>query len=295
MAASSTLDDGRGGGAVTAAAHGRQHAGDVQAAAAAAAGHEDAVLHLDQEEAGVAAGQVHDPVGDDAHPLDVLVLTKRREQHRGFGDGQFLGRGQGRGQRLALRRSEHVREPLLDQGGVGPLVHTQRQGLSIPSRGGGEGERPRVLVDAEREDRRLERRHGDASLGDDVDEQRHQRAVVRAHEGLARHARRQLGLVGVVIERDHLHMGSGAQIGEIPEAVGMDGDDRDAIRVESLELADVAVHSPAQADVRLWIELAHRDHGREGVEVGVGVGRDQLGRAHRCQYTRGGRRRPFRL
>ena len=103
--------------------------------------------------------------------------------------------------------------------------------------------------------------------------------------------------MGVVVERDHLHALPAAQVAEVAEAVGVDGVDEDepahavavhvrrvdhryGVGVERLELPDVAVHRSPEADVRFGVELVRRDHGREGVEVGVAVRGDEFGRAH---------------
>ncbi len=112
--------------------------------------------------------------------------------------------------------------------------------------------------------------------------------------------------MGVVVEGDHLDVRTPAEIAEVTEAVGVDGVDqdqpadtvavhvrgihhRDGVGVQRLELADVAVDRAAEADQGLGVQLVCGHHGRERVEVGVGVGGDELGRAHACSI----RGRPY--
>ena len=296
------LDHGGGRRPMPAAAHRGQHLRDIEATAAAASRHEDAMLHLDQQEAGVTTGEVHHPVSDHTHALHVDTLTQGRDEYGGLLHREFLGALEGGGQRVALGRGEGIGEPLLERGRVRAAEHAERQSLSVPWRRGGERQRTGVLVDAEGEHRRLEGRDRDAALGDDVDEQRDQGPVSGAHERLGRETRRQIRDRRVVIEGHDLHPGRGAQSGQVAQTVRVHGVDEDEsahafvlhvdrvdhgheVAVKRLELAHIAVHGAAQTDVRLGVQLVHRDHGGEGVEVGVGVRGDQLGRAHHRQYT----------
>jgi hypothetical protein len=80
------LDDGRCGGGVPAAAHRGQRGRHVDPAAATARRHEDAALHLHEEEVGVATGEVHHPVGDNADALHVDLLAQRRDEYRRLPD-----------------------------------------------------------------------------------------------------------------------------------------------------------------------------------------------------------------
>ncbi len=113
---------------------------------------------------------------------------------------------------------------------------------------------------------------------------------------------RQVAGQDVVVEGEDLHVVARTQVGEVADAVGVDGidkdqaldaaavdvagiDDRDQIGVERLEVAHVAVDRSAQRDRRLRVELARGHHRRESVEVGVAVGRDEFGRCACQQYT----------
>ena len=186
-------------------------------------------------------------------------------------------------------------QPLLQQFRVRAAAHAPGQRLRVPRRRGGERERAGVLVDAEREHGGLERRHRDPALGDDAHEESDQRAVAGADQGVGVEVRRQVARVRVVVEGDDLHPVPAAQVAEVAEAVGVHGVDQDqaadgvpvhirgvdhgdGVGVQSLELTHVAVDGAAETDLGLGIELVRRDHGGEGVEVGVGVCGDEFGR-----------------
>ena len=78
----------------------------------------------------------------------------------------------------------------------------ERVGVAL--RGRRVGQRAGVLVDAEREGGRLERRDGDLALGEDADERRRQRAVLGEDDVLGR-APSPAGSPRVVVEDDLLH------------------------------------------------------------------------------------------
>ena len=78
------LDHGGGRRPMPAAAHRGQHLRDIEATAAAASRHEDAMLHLDQQEAGVTTCEVHHPVSDHTHALHVDTLTQGRDEYGGL-------------------------------------------------------------------------------------------------------------------------------------------------------------------------------------------------------------------
>ena len=75
---------------MAAAADRGQRLGDVHAPSPAAGRDEHTVLHGDEQEEGVAARQVHDPVRDDAHTLDVEVLAQRRDEDDDPGHAEVL-------------------------------------------------------------------------------------------------------------------------------------------------------------------------------------------------------------
>ena len=155
---------------------------------------------------------------------------------------------------------------------------------------------------------RLERRHRDPPLGDDAHEQRDQRAVAGADQGVRVEVVGQVVGVGVVVEGDHLHALAAAQVAEVAEPVGVHGVDEDqpadavavhvrrvhhgdGVGVQRLELAHVAVDGAAEADLRLRVQLVRGDHRGERVEVGVAVRGDEFGRTHELSI-RGRRRAP---
>ena len=78
--------------------------------------------------------------------------------------------------------------------------------------------------------------------------------------------------------------GSGASTASRSTRARVDG--ADLVGEQRAELAHVAVHGAAEADLGLGIELVRGDHAGEGVEVGVGVRGDDLADPHAAQYTR---------
>ncbi len=190
---------------------------------------------------------------------------------------------------LGERRVQIAREQVLPCA----VPQAPREGIRVPLRGRRVGQRPRVLVDAEREDRRLERRDGDLSLGEDADERRRQRPVLgqddvvgpRPVGGLAR-VMVEDDLLHVRVERDGLELAETACVRRLDDDQPADGveleprclDELQLICVEPAQLPDVAVERAGDADDRPRIEAAHGEHRRERVEVGVRVrGDDRLG------------------
>ena len=162
-------------------------------------------------------------------------------------------------------------------------------------------QRARVLVDAERERRRLERRDGDLALGEDADERRRQRRRPRR----ARRSRAApLGeLARVVVEDDLLDAGVERDRLELAEPRGVHrlDDDRAAgsrraraapastqrsssacrrANSRTLRLSDAREHGR-----RAGVQAARGEQRRERVEVRVDVRGDDLCGSHRshCQ------------
>jgi len=160
------------------------------------------------------------------------------------------------------------------------------------------GQRAGVLVDSERERRRLQRGHGHFALGEDADEGRRERAVLGEDRVLG--ARPSGRLARVVIEDDLLDLRVESNRFELPEPTRMDrlDDDQPAdgaelqargldqaelVGVQAVELANVPVERAREAADGLRVEAPSGEHRREGIEVGVPVGRDDgvcLHRSH---------------
>ena len=140
-------------------------------------------------------------------------------------------------------------------------------------------------------DRRLERRRVDLALGEDPDEGRRERRVLREHQVLALDP---VGLVVlVVIEGDDLDPGTPGHVGELAEPVGVHGLDHDEpgdrvgidppgvghvelVRVQPVEVADVPVQRAGERDDRAREQAARGQHRGERVEVGVRVRGDDV-------------------
>ena len=152
-------------------------------------------------------------------------------------------------------------------------------------------ERAGVLVDAEREDCRLERRDVDLPLGQDRHHRRRERAVLREDEVLRLHPVGRLA--GVVVEDDDLDLGVARDLLELAQALRCDGLDHDQppdrrgvdaaglgelelVGVQPVELPHVPVQRAGQRDRRARVQPPGGEHGPERVEVRVRVGDDDV-------------------
>ena len=268
------------------------HRGRVDRVGPAADDGEDALVHLHEQDERLRVREVDDLVREVGDALDVLGPAHR-------GDEDLLAGG--------VHRLERVHEPVQQVPLAGGQRRVQVRGDEILARAVAEapgegvgvslrrrrvGQRPRVLVDPEREDCRLQRRRGELPLGEDPDEGRRQRPVGREHGGVGVHPVRKLDLSVVVeehlldarVERDRLELAEprrarGLDDDQSPdrvelEAVGLD-DGVELVRVQAVEVAHVAVER-SDRDDRARVELARGEHRRERVEVRVPVGGDDL-------------------
>ncbi len=121
------------------------------------------------------------------------------------------------------------------------VAHAPRKRLRVADRRPRVAERTRVLVDAERERRRLERAHLDLALGEDRHHRRRKRAVVRPDGILGAHPVGRLARM--VVEEHHLDIGAPRNGLEFAQAlrVGRLDDDEplDAVRVDPPGLGNV--------------------------------------------------------
>ena len=262
---------------------GRLRAGDA----------EDAAAHLDQADERAGLGQVDELVGEggDAH-------VGRLGGGRGdddLGAGDLLGRErveQGREQ-LALLGGEGRVEVAAHLLLAGAMVEAPGQRVGVSARGRGVRERARVLVDAEREDGRLERRDGDLPLGEHPDERGRQSRVLREHGLLRRDPAGQLvavvvedDLLDLRVERDRLELAEPRRVHRLDDDEPLDRAQVEAGRladvefvgVQTVELAHVPRERAGQRRDGALVEPAHGEERRERVEVGVRVrGDDGLG------------------
>ena len=171
------------------------------------------------------------------------------------------------------------------------MAHAPGERLRVADGRARVAERTGVLVNPERECGRLDRAHLDLALGEDRDHRRRQGAVVRAH-GVLRTYPVEL-LARVVVEEDDLDLGASRGGLELPEPRGVrrlhDDEALDVGRVDpaglrhvellgmqAVEVADVSVQRSGEGNHGIRIEPPCGQHGRKGVEIGVGVADDDL-------------------
>ena len=114
---------------------------------------------------------------------------------------------------LRERRAQVLRDHVL----AGAVAQAPGERLGVPHADAGVAERTGVLVDAEREDRRLERRDRDLPLGEDPDHRRRQGSVLRQHEVVGLDPVRRLP--GVVVEDDDLDVRIARDVLELAQAL----------------------------------------------------------------------------
>ena len=163
--------------------------------------------------------------------------------------------------------------------------------LGVADAHAGIGQRPRVLVDAERENGRLEGCDGELPLGKDPHHRRRQCAVLREDEVLGLHPVRRLA--GMVVEDDDVDgriAGDALELAQALRVHGLDDDqppDRvqldpacleqlELIGVQAVELPDVPVQGAGKRDRSAGIQPPGGEHGAERVEVRVRVRDDDV-------------------
>ena len=176
------------------------------------------------------------------------------------------------------------------------VAQTPRKGVGVPLRARRIRQRTGVLVDPQREDRGLERRGQELTLGEDPDQRGRQGAVVRQHRRFRVDPVRELGLAVMIeedlvhrrVERDPLELAEARRVrgldhDQAADRVGLEARDLDhgveLVGVQAVEVADVAVERP-DGHHGAGIEATRGEHRRERVEVGVPVGGDDLLGAH---------------
>ncbi len=283
--------DGRRGLRMSPAAEGGRDGRGVQLGDARPHDAEDAALHLDEADERPRVGEVDDLVGEVRDAVDVLGPGDGRNEDLQPAGGVRLDRADECVEQRALLVAERRAEVLRDHVLASSVTKAPRERLRVAHADARIAEGARVLVDPEREDGRLERRHVDLALGEDADHRRRQGGVVREDEVLGLHPVGRLA--GVVVEDDDLHVGVPRHVLELPEALGMHRlhddqppdrvpveaprlDDVELVGVEPVELAHVAVERPREGDDRPGVEPARGQHGRERVEVRVRVRDDDV-------------------
>ncbi len=289
-------DDRRCRLGVAAAAHRRQGGSHVELGHAASADHEHPPLHGHPDDERPAVAEVDHLARQRGDALDIPGPVGERELHLDTGSLLRLGCLHEGGQKRPLvgpqRRVEERRDQLLG----GAVAGAEAERLDVADGRRREGERPRVLVDAERQRGRLGRGGVDAPLGQDADHGRGERTILAGHIAARRHPRRR-GRVAVVVEEHRLHPLPRRHLGEVAQAGQVRRLDHDQTRngrgvdargvaevelvgVQGNELAHVAVHPALQAERGRRVQPTSSQRGSEPVEVGVGMGDDELLRPH---------------
>ncbi len=283
--------DRRCGTLVTAAAEGCGQHGGVELLAPAAHDGEHATIHLDEDDQRAGIREVDDLVGEVRDAVDVLRPAQRGDQELLPARVDRLERLHQRVQKLPLLFGEREVQVLGDEVLARTVAQAPGQRVDVALGRRRVGERPRVLVDAEREHRRLEGCRVELALREDADERRRERPVRRDHGSLGRDPVGQLA--AVVVEQHLLDRGIERDLLQLPEPRGLSRLDDDEspdrveleatrlddavelVRVQAVEVADVAVQR-ADGDDRGRVEAARREHRRERVEIGVPMGRDDF-------------------
>ena len=283
--------DGRRGLRVPAAAERGSDRGGVQLGDARPHDAEDALVHLDEANQSARVGQVDELVREVGDPVHVVGPGDRRDEHvealHVMGLEAREQRVEQRALRLPQRRVQVLGHHVLTR----PVAHAPGERLGVAHADARVAERPSVLVDTEGEDSRLERSRLDLPLGENADHRRRERPVLGDDEVLRREPVRPLATV--VVEDDDLDTGAANHLLELAQTLGMDRlddheprdrleveparlGDVELLRVQTVEVAHVLVERPRERDDRARIEPPRREHGREGVEVGVRVAGDDF-------------------
>ena len=203
---------------MTASAEGGSGGGGVERRRTAANDAEDTPLHLHEQHEPATVGQVDDLVREVRDPLDVARPAERCDEHAQAGQLVRLERVDERVEQLALVGGERRVKVALEQLLARAVPQAPRQGVRVALCRRRVRQRAGVLVDAEREDRRLERRHGDFPLGEDADEHRRQGPVLGQDHVLGPRPVRRLACV--MVEHHLLHLRVERQRLELAQSAG---------------------------------------------------------------------------
>jgi hypothetical protein len=251
---------------------------------------EDAFVHLDEAHERATIRQVDDLVGEVGDAVHVLGPLERGDENLvSTGLVRLEPRKESVEQR-ALALGERSVQVLRDHLLASPVPHAPGERLGVADGRPRIAERARVLVDAEREGRRLDRAHLDLPFGQDRHHGGREGAVLGTHGVLLPYP---VELAGVVVEEDDLDLGAPGSRLEVAQAFRMrrlDDDqplDRRGIDaaglgdvqlfgMKAVEVPHVSVQRAGQGDDGPRIEAPRGQHGRERVEIGVRVGDDDL-------------------
>ena len=160
--------DGGGRLRVPAAAECRRDRSRVELGDARAHDAEDAAVHLDEADERPRVGEVDDLVREIGDAVDVLRPGYGGDEHLQALDGVGLERRDERVEQRPLLLGERRAQVLRDHVLTGAVAQAPGERLRVAEADARVAERAGVLVDPEREDRRLERRDVDLALGEDA-------------------------------------------------------------------------------------------------------------------------------
>ena len=215
----------RGSLLMPAAAQHRGDRGRVELGQARAHDAEDAAVHLHEADEGQRVGEIDDLVRQVGDAVDVGRPRDGRHEHLEAGDRVRLERRDEGVEQGTLLLRERRAKVLGDDLLARAVAQAPGERLGVADAHAGIGERPRVLVDAERENRRLEGRDGELPLGQDPHHRRRQGAVLREDEVLGLHPVRRLA--GMVVEDDDLDGRIAGDALELAQALRVHGLDDD--------------------------------------------------------------------
>ena len=283
--------DRRCGTGVATATKGAREQRGIEPVAPAPDDGEDAPVHLHEHDERTGVCEVDDLVREVRDAVDVLGPAQRRQEHLLSPCVHRLESLHEPVQERALGLGERRVQVLRDQILARAVTQAPAERVDVPLRRRRVRERAGVLVDAERERRRLEHGRLELALGEDADHGRRESAVRGDHR------RRRLDplrkLVVVVVEEHLLHRRIEGDTLELPEPrrlCGLDDDEAadrveleparldhaaELVGVQAVEVPDVPIQR-TDRDERGRVEPARGEHRRERVEIGVPVGRDDF-------------------
>ena len=285
----------RGGRRVPAAAEARGDRAGVDRADAAAPDHVDPRAHAHRDKNGAEVLHLAQLAGEDGKVADVAGARGRGDPDLHAPDRVPPQGPQQVVEEQHLLRRQVAGDPVRHDVEIRPLLEEPRRGLQIAGRRRGEGQRARVLVDAQGQQRRLLGGKAVAAPAQEFDHQGDVRADLLDHLDRPGDI---LGAGGVVVVDVHLHAGPGGDRGERADAVappGVDEDDPgDLRRIERAQprhpvasrrgleiLAQRPLLRAGEDELRPRVELLRRHHRGERVELGLQVGGDDLHRQRR--------------
>ena len=280
----------RGGRRVPAAAEARGDGAGIDRADAAAPDHVDPRAHAHHDKNGAEVLHLAQLAGEDRKIADVAGTRGRGHPDLDAPDRVPPQGAQQVVEEQHLLGREVAGDLVRHDVEIRPLFEQPRRGLQIAGRRRGEGQRAGVLVDAQRQQRRLLGGEGVAAPAQELDHQRGVRADLLDHLDDPGDV---LGARGVVVVDVHFHAGPGGDLGERADAVAPPGVDEndpgDLRRIERAQprhpvaarrgleiLAQRPLLRAGEDELRPRVELLRRDHRGEGVELGLQVGGDDL-------------------